>query len=194
MTSVRPNGAQTLTSSPPRRPRGIPRNAIPAIAFISLLLVGEPMILSANILVFTNDWSDFWNIMPYFIFGGPILVVIPIVIASNSGDVRVLQLVRPAAYFIQALWVLNTALAIVSICIFDFDQSVPSVGTIGLELILLYPIWMMRQSIKVSRWLDPNSRPDEWEIPAINDPNDRAYRGPKSKKKGKQSPPPADHL
>jgi Zn-dependent protease with chaperone function len=152
------------------------------------------MSLSVNILVFTNDWSDFWNIMPYFIFGGPILVVIPIAIASNSGDVRVLQLVRPAAYFIQALWVLNIALAIVSICIFDFDQSVPSVATISIELILLYPIWMMRQSIKVSRWLDPNSRPDEWEIPAINDPNDRAYRGPKSQKKGKQSPPPADHL
>jgi Zn-dependent protease with chaperone function len=105
----------------------------------------------------------------------------------------VLQLVRPAAYFIQALWVLNTALAIVSICIFDSDQSDPSVSTIILELILLYPIWMMRQSMKVCRWLDPNSRPDEWEIAARNDPDDRAYRGPKSNAASQQIPP-ADHL
>jgi hypothetical protein len=172
---------------------GMPRNAMPAFAAMTSLFIMEPMVSAMNVLVFLNDTDDYWNVMFYFIFGGPILVLVPMVIASNSGDIRVIKLIRPAAYLAQALWAFNTGIAILALCVLDFDQSGLCTMVILGQLVLLYPIWMMRQSIKVCRWLDPNSRPDEWEIAARNDPDDRAYRGPKSNAASQQIPP-ADHL
>ena len=177
MTAQNPNATQ-----PGNRPPGIPGNARFASAGLAVGIIFIVINAVAAYAVFTNDSDNYFHATDKVFFA--LIILVPVsMFLLNTGKLIFIKLYRKLALAVSAIYALMIVLDLTQLWLYGTDRASFDIGGVIL-LLLLSPLqFLMWRDLRHSRWLDPTSLPEEWEIAAIHDPTSINYRAPKGGKK-----------
>ncbi len=167
-------------NQPGDRQPGLPRAAVlPCAGIIFVLLVVSVSLVGDYSFIFSSEPEAFLHNVRYLYIGVPVTIV-PLVYVFKSGKLWAIRLIRTLVRVANAIYGLAIVLAAVSAYLSTEDSWLYFLLVPLPALALAAPlVYLMNTKMARCRWLDPHSLPHEWELPAIHDPNDRAYRGPR---------------
>jgi hypothetical protein len=151
------------------RPRGLPRAAVPAFVSLYLLLGAVPAIVTMMAGYFMGSATD--PLMNNFlIYLGVISVLmLTTIIGLSRGDLWGIRLFRLLAWCLLAMVIVGVIAAALLAAGMIGKGLIGARGTGEFGLVALVaacaPAWIMLHGLWHVSWLNPNSRPDEWEPP-----------------------------
>ena len=160
----------TDASAKLRRPRGAPRASNPAVASFYLLWLSAPAMAWLMLTIWEQwDFSIYFGAITWFFAIG--CVGVAMVVLLNFGHVQAVALFRYTGFALAASALTIALWAIATIAI----GGMSSAAHTATVFVLIYSALMtpmaavlVRGLLRV-RWLDPTSKPSEWEPQPLRD-------------------------